>query len=578
MATCNRHYLLTVLGKGPREATYLLGGCQKTTKLAPVALFDLLPEKDRPGRTLALCTAEAKADSLPLLQQALDGLCDVECVDIPSGDAQDDIDKFLHKVTQAIPEGSDVELTVDLTHGFRHFSFLVYIAVLYLQALRGTHVRGAYYGMLGPGNEPKPFLDLRPLLELPDWIYALRTLSDTGSARPIAQALCAAGRSTNPGIIGRLDRISAAYLSGLPLELGRETAEFRRFSIKPLGKMLKGRQLPLHEPLTSHLQEALGRFQFDGQAAPKAGWKKRTALTKGELARQAYLIDDLLERGNRPAALGLMNEWTVSWTIHSLGDHAGWLDYPTERSKAASRLGAIRAIGQESDIKSQLTAEQQALGEFWGCLSELRNAHHHHGMRPRVLIGNGQFESTFRKVLQYWNKTLRKIPCIDLTVGNATREQALISPIGTRPGALYSALLACRDEAGMPDICIVICSEKTAGRIDEVADTAGFDGRIKRFIFKDPYGGSEEIEEMEKKIQSLLIDADQVFVNVTGGTTLMGLAAEALANTARKLACPVRRFGLIDRRTPPEQDAQPYCQGEAYWLDSNNEDADRHAH
>lgn len=574
-----RHYLLTVLGKNPSKATYLLDGCPKAAKLAPVALFELLPEEKQPDRVLALCTAEAKEDSLPLLREALEAQCRIDCVDIPSGDAQEDIDGFLHMVTQAIPEGPEVELTVDLTHGFRHFSFLVYIAVLYLQALRGTRVRGAYYGMLGGSrDEPKPFLDLRPLLELPDWIYALRTLRDTGSAKPMAQALRAAGQSANGNITGRLERVSDAYLSGLPLELGREARKFNLISTKPLRKTFKGRQLPLCDSLADHLEKTLGRFQDDGQAASNDGWKRRICLTEDELERQARLVDDLIGRGNRSAALGLMNEWTVSWVINSHGNRMDWLEYHSERRKAASLLGAIQAIGEESDLKSRLTEEQQALGAFWKDLSALRNAHHHHGMRPRALIGDGQFESQFNKVRRYWNETLRTIPRIDLTIGEATRERALISPIGARPGVLYSALLACRDEAGEPDICLVICSEETTGRIGEAAERADFGGRIERLAFENPYGGREEIKEMEQAAQRLLIDADQVFVNVTGGTTLMGLAAEALAGAARRLARPVRRFGLIDRRPPPEQDAQPYRQGEPYWLDSTDEDAERHAH
>ena len=56
-------------------------------------------------------------------------------------------------------------------------------------------------------------------------------------------------------------------------------------------------------------------------------------------------------------------------------------------------------------------------------------------------------------------------------------------------------------------------------------------------------------------------------MNVTGGTTLMGLVAGALASAADRLACPVRRFGLIDKRSPTMQDQYPYQVGEAFWLD-----------
>jgi len=137
----------------------------------------------RPNRVLALCTPEAKQDSWPLLEQALSDEYRVESVDVHGGDTQEDINAFLAMVTAVIPEKA--ELTVDVTHGFRHFSFLTYIAVLYLAALLGVRVRGSYYGML-KRDAPSPFLDLRPLLELPRWVHALDVLRETGSALPMA--------------------------------------------------------------------------------------------------------------------------------------------------------------------------------------------------------------------------------------------------------------------------------------------------------------------------------------------------------------------------------------------------------
>jgi hypothetical protein len=85
---------------------------------------------------------------------------------------------------------------------------------------------------------------------------------------------------------------------------------------------------------------------------------------------------------------------------------------------------------------------------------------------------------------------------------------------------------------------------------------------------EDPFGGRPEIERVVKAARPRILGADEVLVNVTGGTTLMGLVAEALAGTARQLARPVRRFGLIDRRPPADQDADPFRAGEPFWLDS----------
>lgn len=55
---------------------------------------------------------------------------------------------------------------------------------------------------------------------------------------------------------------------------------------------------------------------------------------------------------------------------------------------------------------------------------------------------------------------------------------------------------------------------------------------------------------------------------VTGGTILMGLIVQRLVEEAQKLDRPVRRFALIDRQPPAEQDRDPFVQGEHHWLDS----------
>ena len=121
--------LLTVLGKDPKEATYRMGdpsgGTVNTARLAPLALLDLLPEENRPDRVLALCTPEAKEGSWLLLKEALGDSCEV--VDVPTGLTNQDVQGFLDVLVDAIfKEGEKVELIVDITHGFRHFSFLVY--------------------------------------------------------------------------------------------------------------------------------------------------------------------------------------------------------------------------------------------------------------------------------------------------------------------------------------------------------------------------------------------------------------------------------------------------------------------
>ena len=565
------HVLLTVLGVRPQTASYVLGVRHAEARLAPVALLDLLSPADRPDRVVAVCTPEAKRESWPILEAALRGRYPVERIDVASGMAQADVDSYLGQVSNAVTVSGEVDLTVDVTHGYRHFSFLTYIGVLYLAALRGVQVRGAYYGLLR-SDAPSPFLDLRPLLELPRWIHALEVVRETGSTLPLAEALDGGaqdGSATARDIARDLSRMSEAYLSGLPLELGRLAHDVRRRRLKPLKKLLaRDHRLPLAENLTNRLESILVRFAATTPATGD-GWKRRVGLTASELDRQAGIVDDLLRRKSVAAALGLMNEWTVSWVVWRQGGAHEWLDYHNVRRRAGRLLGAMAKVCGDAGLRDRLTDEQRSLGDFWMSLSELRNAYHHHGMRPLPLVDDPQAEDTFRRIRSFWNGTLRSRPDIPLSLGESAGGRVLVSPIGKRPGVLFSAVHACRMEGagGEPALCVVIGSRETEGMVTEALERAGYAGAVETLVVEDAFGGGrEEIDRLVRAARPHFIGAEEVLVNVTGGTTLIGLAAEALATAARDLACPMRRFGLIDRRPPSEQESEPYRAGEPFWL------------
>ena len=568
------HVLLTVLGTNPKLARYGLERRHTDAGIAPVALFDLLPEAARPHRVLALCTSEAKQESWPLLAKALGGRCELEPVMIAAGNAQEDVGLFLERVTEAIPE--HVDLTVDVTHGFRHFSFLTYIAVIYLTALHDVRICGAYYGMLNKYPNLSPFLDLRPLLDLPRWVYALEALRDTGSTLPMARIL-RDGPDSQPARDNARDltALSQAYLSGLPLELGWQAWNIRKSRRRPLRKLLRDdHRLPLADKLVEELAEILAPFALTNPPEG-AGWKRKVGISEPELQRQVGIIDGLLKHGSLATALRLMREWMVSWVIWRKAPDDDWLSRNV-RGNAESLLYAIKAIGGDDELRDALTEKQRQVGKFWEGLAEVRNAYAHHGMRGDDLFRDGSIAATQKCVLDYWNETLRTCPSVDLSLGASPGGRVLVSPIGLRPGVLFSALEACRahGDRAEPALCLVICSPETAGTHAPAFQHAKYVGDVESLQLDDAFsGGAGAIRRLAQAARRHFIGASEVLVNVTGGTTLMGLAAEELAAAARSLACPVRRFGLIDRRPAEHQDADPYHAGKPFWLDAE-EDGD----
>ena len=367
-----------------------------------------------------------------------------------------------------------------------------------------------------------------------------------------------------------LEDLSEAYLSGLPLELGRCARDILDRQKKPLRKRLADdHRLPLLDELVERLRGTLADFAFP-QPLVGQGWKARIVLSEEELERQAEIVAHLFGTGNVATALGLMREWTVSWTVWRLGGKDEWLDSRKARSKAENLLGAIGKLRECPELKDILNPDQDRLGEFWHDLSALRNAYAHHGMRRRDILDR-EVEKNRRRIEEVWGE-LRSFPDWSLDLeGSGVR--VLVSPIGMLPGVLFSALEACRGagDGADPSVCMVICSRDTETLIEEAAAEAGYTGRIERLRI-DPHGGRGDIAEAVKAGRRHIVGADDVFVNVTGGTTVMGLAVEALAAEARCFARPVRRFGLIDRRPPEQQEADPYRAGEPFWIDGEEDD------
>ena len=577
------HILLTSLGMQAIDTTYEWNGENATASLTPLALVQLLDKL--PNRVVTVLTKEAKKKTWPIFEA---GICKTlgfapEEVAVPDGKSSDEIREILESVAACVPEGA--ELTLDVTQGLRHFPFIFYALVLYLKSLRNVKIRGAYYGMIEgiSKGKPKPIIDLQPLLDLPEWFYAVRMFRNLGATSPIAGLLqpladallqkkkqlfiagdVVAGQKRDAqakqvkGAVDALKKQAFAYESALPLELGK-ASRLLIDPIKALGTMGLDDLPPLAKKLTKDIASVAGKSAFTNDALTRGQWKQSICLDENELERQARMIDLYLARKQLSLAVGLMREWVVSWVILKSGKTDGWLTgnirQPCERC-----LGALGAFARNPAFKDKgiVTDDQQAFGTFWHQLtSTLRNALHHHAMRIDALE---EPPASLEKVRQFWKQL--KAGEIDLPELGGGGGQLLISPQGTRPGVLFSAL-----KVAQPDTCLVICSAASASSIPEAAQHAGFDGCIDQIDLTDPHGGFDEIETAVEQARQMLLNADEVIANMTGGTTLMGLIVQRLSEEAQRLDRPVRRFALIDRRSPTEQDSDPFVQGDCHWLD-----------
>lgn len=559
MSTPDReHILFTVLGRDPKGATYVLAGKEAEATLAPVALYFLLPEPDRPHRIVALCTDKAEQETLPVLQETLGETCTVEPVRVRADHTEGAVDAYLATLAKSVPDRTD--LTVDVTHGLRHMSFLTYVGVLYLTSLRQVRLRGAYYGMLREPPQTSPFLDLRPLVELPQWFHAVRMLKDTGSAHAIAELVSESAEGSASRVGPMLRSLSEAYGWGLPLELGYLARHFLAEQVDPLRDVLHAQRLPLADELVASLTDAWTDQQIQ-QELPDSEWKSRVRLGRAELERQARLIDGYLARKDYSTAFGLMREWLVLWSMWRLGQEARWLEFRT-RDRVARWLHGLGRRSERGDLPTDL----EMTYETWASVTQLRNHYRHHALDKQMMPAlDDDLSRSTQQVVNAWQTVWRHVPEFSLELPPLPELRILVSPVGLRPGALYSAL--CTADPGRVARCLVICSDDTAGSIEGACRAAGYAGDTTLLRFADPLAGTSELKRLEREAKQHLRDASEVYVNITGGTTLMGVLADRIARSARSRDLPTYRFALADRRPAAEQQADPYQTGDVCWLD-----------
>ena len=423
------HILLTSLGMVKRTTEYLWNGRTATAELTPLALVQLLDASQLPNHVIGVVTVGAKRETWQTFRA---GICNTlkfspELVEIPNGNNAGEIRQILESVANRIPEGAD--LTLDVTQGFRHFPFVFYALVLYLTSLRGVNIRGAYYGMVEgiPPDEPKPIIDLQPLLELPQWFHAVRMFRNQGTTKPMADLLQpladALNRETRQlfkdgkkdigakrseqakqvrSSVSWLEKYAFAYESALPLELEKASRGLKD-SIQKLPTIDSPSLPPLAGELTKSIASTAEKSAF--KASPGKGkWKGKIRLDEDELKRQAYMIDLYLERDQLSLAVGLMREWAISWIIwksDNCKDIENWLELDV-RERYNGELGAIGAAVRGAAAPRLTSSVPTGFGDFWNQLTnELRNAFHHHAMRVDALE---EPLTSLKNVKDFWNK------------------------------------------------------------------------------------------------------------------------------------------------------------------------------
>lgn len=559
--TSHKHYLLTALGTSPRQTTYALDTSTESAEFATLALMRLLDKDKRPDSVLCLLTPTAREKVWEGFRREVEdlkigGVC---AVDIPEGDDAQQVAGIVQSAANFIEAGS--RLTLDITHGPRHIPFVLYALALYLSSLKDVSIEAAWYGKYESADKAKPLINLRSLLDFPQWFYSVKLFRETGFTSHLANRFMTVRQNLPDGpergppsnVNKALNDFSKAYESGLPLELGLSAGKLcHELESWPLQDM-QGLTVPQAQELSDAIEQAAEPFRFkpealhNGQA--KGAWKETVALTKEELRRQAGLIDRYIERCQIALALGMMREWVVSLGVLHTGKPGYWLRRDA-RTRVERQIGAL----SQPALRDRLSEDQQAWGTFWDQLGKQRNQIAHCGMKPEVAT------PSLDSIKDFWNRIKSADNAWAAFGGGAGR--FLLTPLGMSPGVLYSAI-----KKTQPVSVLVLCSEQAQAGLERALREAGFAGSHEVLVMQDPFNGFEEIKCLRKRARTILLDADEVLVNLTGGTTMMGTAVQSIFEQARDDQRPCRRFVLTDKRSVEAQESDPWVEADLFWLD-----------
>lgn len=571
-------HLITSIGANPRydEVSYTLGDATRRTRFASVALAHIL--NLRGGRVSVLVTEKARAQWYDALAAELaEAGLEPTLIDIPDGRSPQEILEVF-KCLVGSRRGCDQPLIaetdaliLDVTYALRHLPFVYQAALGYLVGLRGVEMRGIYYGAYELRDDAgTPIIDITGQFELLEWYQALATARQSGDLRQLSAPLrktvktLALARANNPALARvrtTIDELSNALAVGLPVEAGVAAADLG----VAVSALSEG-----DERSTAAYLAVQSLIEPITQWSLSPGVQKgAVGLTEAELARQLQLADWFIEHGNIRNALTVLREWMVSYVMFTRQpNHPHWLDYGYrhEFEQSLNALSHRSRLASKGETAVALSPSEARISTPWDSISKLRNQIAHAGMIPTpVSVSNERLSSILADCQALMTKPLA------LPEKSSRPKRIVVTPLGLSPGVIFSVVKQLH-----PDHLIVVTSTEAAARLPEALEKAGSPD-LPCFVvtLEDPHQGFAEAnklmrsDERAASIREVLIGHDEVYVNITGGTTALLHASDRIADHAERMGLNPKRVALVDRRPYDEQRNNPYVAGEVVHLDDS---------
>lgn len=262
--------------------------------------------------------------------------CPVDCLLINYAQSAPDQAGILASLSNVLADGE--EITIDVTHSFRHLPMLALVAARFLTKVRRILVRDIYYGavdMTDTTTGLTPVIRLGGMLQMLDWIDAMSSYDKDGDFCVLSGFL----RPSAPALATSMD--IAAYKERINDVTGA------RGKMREVRRQLKTES---SDPLVELFRPTL---------LERTGWVEENSYARRQmtLARMYLRQDDFL----RATLLGLESAITAM----VVEDHGDPQNNSLRDSVAREFHGEVSAVGRRARTPAQVAFQQ---------LNGLRNA------------------------------------------------------------------------------------------------------------------------------------------------------------------------------------------------------------
>ncbi len=375
---------LTFLGKGKYETvTYVWrdeqGERSWETYLFPEAVARIF----KPEKLFVFVTPQAKAQEyFQTLTQRLDDL--MQAVDIPEGKSEAELWELFDRFASVVNEKENILL--DITNAFRSIPMIVFAVATYLRRTKGVTIERIVYGAFEArdGNNRAPIFDLKPLLDLLDWLSGAEFFLWRSDATLLAERLRtvhrqAWQRQSGENLPTHLQTVANKLrLLSQALHLARPRDVMRHaYELLPMLTKMASEAEQWAKPFAIILEQIRSEAEKFAHHAPDR-------LDKENLQKQLELIEHFVEKGLWVQAVLLAREWIVSWLALQRGD-GDWLDsnYRVQEIEEALNKASRRLRGESVEVPEWFGGlpKSKEVTDLWNSLTQLRNDVAHCGMR-----------------------------------------------------------------------------------------------------------------------------------------------------------------------------------------------------